>query len=218
MSGPPPRCAVNGGSAPLSSVIGAGCPSYRKQTLREIPVKCPVLSTEAIVSDDAELAAALSSALACRDTYLPVLDGPRLTAPITAQRSSVASRRSPLQVRNRRFSPDCRLRLAMRSSTSCRRTTRKWSVSAMWRPSRSIPTLRSVQARLGTGSHRPRPADGALLRPARRMRGQGQRSAPLCGVRCLSAATAVDPGGCAASHHFQTVERPTLLEEACGRG
>lgn len=46
-----------------------------------MPAKCPVLSTEAIVSDDAELAAALSSALACRNTYLPVLDGPRLTRP-----------------------------------------------------------------------------------------------------------------------------------------
>lgn len=46
-----------------------------------MPVKCPLLSTDAIVSDDAELAAALSSALACRDTYLPVLDGPRLTRP-----------------------------------------------------------------------------------------------------------------------------------------
>ena len=43
-----------------------------------MPVKCPILSTDAIVSDDAELAAALSSALARRDTYLPVLDGPRL--------------------------------------------------------------------------------------------------------------------------------------------
>jgi hypothetical protein len=46
-----------------------------------MPMKCPVLSTKAIVSDDAELAAALSSALACRGTYLPVLDGPRLTRP-----------------------------------------------------------------------------------------------------------------------------------------
>lgn len=46
-----------------------------------MPVKCPVLSTEAIVADNAELAAALSSALACRHTYLPVLDGPRLTRP-----------------------------------------------------------------------------------------------------------------------------------------
>jgi hypothetical protein len=46
-----------------------------------MPLKCPALSTEAIVSDNAELAAALSSALACRDTYLPVLDGPRLTRP-----------------------------------------------------------------------------------------------------------------------------------------
>lgn len=47
----------------------------------QMPLKCPALSTEAIVSDNAELAAALSSALACRDTYLPVLDGPRLTRP-----------------------------------------------------------------------------------------------------------------------------------------
>lgn len=46
-----------------------------------MPVKCPSLSTDAIVSDDPELAAALSSALARRDTYLPVLDGPRLTRP-----------------------------------------------------------------------------------------------------------------------------------------
>ncbi len=44
-------------------------------------VNCPVLSTAAIVSDDPEMAAALSSALACRRTYLPVLDGPRLTRP-----------------------------------------------------------------------------------------------------------------------------------------
>jgi hypothetical protein len=44
-------------------------------------VKCPALSTDAIVSDDPELAAALSSALARRDIYLPVLDGPRLTRP-----------------------------------------------------------------------------------------------------------------------------------------
>lgn len=44
-------------------------------------VKCPALSTNAIVSDDPELAAALSSALALRNTYLPVLDGPRLTRP-----------------------------------------------------------------------------------------------------------------------------------------
>jgi len=46
-----------------------------------MPVKCPALSTDAIVSDDAELAAALSSALARRDLYLPVLDGPRLMRP-----------------------------------------------------------------------------------------------------------------------------------------
>lgn len=46
-----------------------------------MPVKCPSLSTDAIVSDDPELAAALSCALARRDTYLPVLDGPRLTRP-----------------------------------------------------------------------------------------------------------------------------------------
>jgi hypothetical protein len=44
-------------------------------------VKCPVLSAEAIVSDDAQLAASLSSALARRGRYLPVLDGPRLTRP-----------------------------------------------------------------------------------------------------------------------------------------
>lgn len=44
-------------------------------------VKCPKLSNEVIVSDDPELAAAISSALACRDTYLPVIDGPRLTRP-----------------------------------------------------------------------------------------------------------------------------------------
>jgi len=44
-------------------------------------VKCPNLSNEAIVSDDPELAAAISSALARRDTYLPVIDGPRLTRP-----------------------------------------------------------------------------------------------------------------------------------------
>ncbi len=44
-------------------------------------VNCPALSTDAIVSDDPELAAALSSALARRDIYLPVLDGPRLTRP-----------------------------------------------------------------------------------------------------------------------------------------
>ena len=46
-----------------------------------MPVKCPSLSTDAIVSDYPELAAALSCALARRDTYLPVLDGPRLTRP-----------------------------------------------------------------------------------------------------------------------------------------
>ena len=44
-------------------------------------VKCPNLSKQAIVSDDPELAAAISSALARRDTYLPVIDGPRLTRP-----------------------------------------------------------------------------------------------------------------------------------------
>lgn len=44
-------------------------------------VNCPNLSSEAIVSDDPELAAAVSSALARRDTYLPVIDGPRLTRP-----------------------------------------------------------------------------------------------------------------------------------------
>lgn len=44
-------------------------------------VRCPLLSTQAIVSDDAELAAALSSALARPGTYLPVLDGPRLSRP-----------------------------------------------------------------------------------------------------------------------------------------
>jgi hypothetical protein len=42
-------------------------------------LKCPALSTSAIVSDNPELAAALSSALAARNTYVPVLDGPRLT-------------------------------------------------------------------------------------------------------------------------------------------
>lgn len=41
-------------------------------------LKCPALSTSAIVSDNPELAAALSSALASRNTYVPVLDGPRL--------------------------------------------------------------------------------------------------------------------------------------------
>lgn len=41
-------------------------------------LKCPTLSTSAIVSDNPELAAALSSALASRNTYVPVLDGPRL--------------------------------------------------------------------------------------------------------------------------------------------
>lgn len=46
-----------------------------------MPVKCPALLTNAIVSDDPELAAVLSSALARRNTYLPVLDGPRLTRP-----------------------------------------------------------------------------------------------------------------------------------------
>ena len=55
-----------------------------------MPVKCPALSTDAIVSDDPELAAALSSALARRDTYLPVLDGPRLTRP---DRASEVARR-----------------------------------------------------------------------------------------------------------------------------
>ncbi len=44
-------------------------------------VNCPALSTDAIVSDDPELAAALSSAMARRDIYLPVLDGPRLNRP-----------------------------------------------------------------------------------------------------------------------------------------
>lgn len=44
-------------------------------------MQCPTLSTDAIISDDPELAAALSCALARRDTYLPVLDGPRLTRP-----------------------------------------------------------------------------------------------------------------------------------------
>lgn len=53
-------------------------------------VRCPALSTDAIVSDDPELAAALSSALARRDVYLPVLDGPRLTRP---DRSSEIVRR-----------------------------------------------------------------------------------------------------------------------------
>ena len=46
-----------------------------------MPLKCPALSADAIISDHPELAAALSSALARRDTYLPVLDGPRLTRP-----------------------------------------------------------------------------------------------------------------------------------------
>jgi len=53
-------------------------------------IKCPVLSTDAIISDYPELAAALSSALARRDTYLPILDGPRLTRP---DRASEVTRR-----------------------------------------------------------------------------------------------------------------------------
>lgn len=57
-------------------------------------IKCPALSTDAIISDDPELAAALSSALARRDTYLPILDGPRLTRPDRA--SEVARRIAPL--------------------------------------------------------------------------------------------------------------------------
>lgn len=44
-------------------------------------VKCPYLSNETVVSDDPELAAAISSALARRNTYLPIIDGPRLARP-----------------------------------------------------------------------------------------------------------------------------------------
>ena len=44
-------------------------------------VKFPELSSAAIISDDPRLAAQLSCLLAQPDTYLPVLDGPRLTRP-----------------------------------------------------------------------------------------------------------------------------------------
>lgn len=42
-------------------------------------IKCPSLSRVAILADDPLIAAALSCALAQRGTYLPIIDGPRLT-------------------------------------------------------------------------------------------------------------------------------------------
>lgn len=42
-------------------------------------VTCPPFAKLAIVSDDAHLAASLSCAFGKRSTYLPVMDGPRLT-------------------------------------------------------------------------------------------------------------------------------------------
>lgn len=42
-------------------------------------IRCPTLSRISVVADDPHLAAALSCALAERGTYLPVMDGPRLT-------------------------------------------------------------------------------------------------------------------------------------------
>lgn len=57
-------------------------PETRQQGVRRtMPVRCPLTSTTAIVSDHPQLAAGLSCALARRNTYLPVLDGPRLTRP-----------------------------------------------------------------------------------------------------------------------------------------
>lgn len=46
-----------------------------------MPIKCPSILPTAIISDDPQLAGALACALAQRDRYLPVLDGPRLTRP-----------------------------------------------------------------------------------------------------------------------------------------
>ena len=44
-----------------------------------MPIKCPKISTSVIISDDPQLAAKLSCALATPGTYLPVLEGPRMT-------------------------------------------------------------------------------------------------------------------------------------------
>lgn len=54
-------------------------------------VKCPVISTTAIVSDDPQFAASLSCALSQRNSYLPLLSGPRLTR---ADRQSEIIRRT----------------------------------------------------------------------------------------------------------------------------
>jgi hypothetical protein len=57
-------------------------------------IKCPAIATTAIISDEPQLAAALSCALGRQEIYLPVLDGPRLMRP--DRDSEVVRRNNPL--------------------------------------------------------------------------------------------------------------------------
>lgn len=61
-------------------------------------MRCPRLASTAIISDDARLAAQLSCLVAKPDTYVPVLDGPRLGRP---DRSSEVLRRLNATARTR---------------------------------------------------------------------------------------------------------------------
>src|SRR4051812_15360739 len=53
-------------------------------------MRCPLFAPSLVITEDAQLAAQLSCALAVSGHYLPVLEGPRLTAPINRNGSEVA--------------------------------------------------------------------------------------------------------------------------------
>ena len=64
-----------------------------------MPIKCPLMSRNLVIADDARLAAQLSCALSEPGRYLPVIEGPRMTRADSdaeiARRNNAASRIKP---------------------------------------------------------------------------------------------------------------------------
>src|SRR5216684_216444 len=62
-------------------------------------MKCPIISKTLVIADDARLAAQVSCAIARSGSYLPIIDGPRLTRPDrhleVIRRNNAAARAKP---------------------------------------------------------------------------------------------------------------------------
>jgi hypothetical protein len=65
-------------------------------------MKCPIISKTLIIADDAQLAAQISCGLARSGSYVPIMDGPRLTRPDrhveVIRRNNAAARAKPSSI------------------------------------------------------------------------------------------------------------------------